>query len=63
VTTAIAHNELMLGSPIGSLDHYIQAVRAVPVLSKEEEHDLATRLHENDDLEAAQRRICADFGE
>ena len=59
MTTAIAHNELMLGSPIGSLDHYIQAVRAVPVLSKEEEHDLATRLHENDDLEAAQRLILS----
>ena len=59
MTTAIAQNQLMLGGPIGSLDHYIQAVRAVPVLSKEEEFDLATRLHENDDLEAAQRLILS----
>jgi len=59
VTTAIAHNQLVLGAPIGSLDHYIQAVRAVPVLSKEEEFDLATRLHENNDLEAAQRLILS----
>ncbi len=59
MTTAIAHNELMLGGPIGSLDQYIQAVRAVPVLSKEEEFDLATRLHENNDLEAAQRLILS----
>ena len=59
MTTAIAHKELMLGGPIGSLDHYIQVVRAVPVLSKEEEFDLATRLHENDDLEAAQRLILS----
>ena len=59
MTTAIAQNQLMLGGPIGSLDHYIQAVRAVPVLSKEEEFDLATRLHENDDLEAAQLLILS----
>ena len=59
MTTAIAHNQLVLGAPIGSLDHYIQAVRAVPVLSKEEEFDLATRLRENDDLEAAQRLILS----
>ena len=59
MTTAIAHNQLVLGAPIGSLDHYIQAVRAVPVLSKEEEFDLATRLHENNDLEAAQRLILS----
>ena len=59
MTTAIAHNQLVLGAPIGSLDHYIQAVRAVPVLSKEEEFDLATRLHEDNDLEAAQRLILS----
>ena len=59
MTTAIAHNQLVLGAPIGSLDHYIQAVRAVSVLSKEEEFDLATRLHENNDLEAAQRLILS----
>ncbi len=59
MTTAIAHNQLVLGGPIGSLDHYIQAVRAVPVLSQEEEFDLATRLHENNDLDAAQRLIIS----
>ena len=59
MTTAITHNQLVLGAPIGSLDHYIQAVRAVPVLSKEEEFDLATRLRENNDLEAAQRLILS----
>ena len=59
MTTAIAHNQLVLGTPIGSLDHYIQAVRAVPVLTKEEEFDLATRLREDNDLEAAQRLILS----
>ena len=59
MTTAIAHNQLVLGAPIGSLDHYIQAVRAVPVLTREEEFDLATQLRENSDLEAAQRLILS----
>ena len=59
MTTAIAHSELALGGPIGSLDQYIQAVRGVPVLTREEEFELATRLRESDDLEAAQRLILS----
>ena len=39
MTAAIAlrDSKLVLGGPIGSLDHYIQAMRAVSVLTKEEE--------------------------
>ena len=61
MTTAVAlrDSELMLGGPIGSLEHYIQAVSAVPILTKEEEFELATRLRENDDLEAAQQLILS----
>jgi len=61
VTTAVAlkDSKLMLGGPIGSLDHYIQALSAVPILTKEEEFELATRLHEKDDLEAAQQLILS----
>ncbi len=61
MTTAVAlrDSELLLGGPIGSLDHYIQAVRAVPVLTKEEEFELATLLREKGDLEAAQRLILS----
>ncbi len=61
MTTAVAlrDSELLLGRPIGSLDHYIQAVRAVPVLTKEEEFELATLLREKGDLEAAQRLILS----
>ena len=63
MTTAVAlrDSELMLGGPIGSLDHYIQAVSAVPILTREEELELAVRLREHDDLEAAQRHEIA-FG-
>lgn len=45
--------------PVGSLEHYVQAVRAFPVLSAEEEHDLATRLKRDNDLEAAKKLILS----
>jgi RNA polymerase sigma-32 factor len=51
--------ELLLYGPIGSLDQYTQAVSAIPVLQPEEEFELATRLREHDDLDAAQRLVLA----
>jgi len=45
--------------PVGSLDAYIHWANQVPILSEQEELDLATRLHENDDLEAAKRLALA----
>ncbi len=45
--------------PTGSLESYIQAVKAFPVLSAEEEHDLAIRLKRDNDLEAAKRLILS----
>jgi RNA polymerase sigma-32 factor len=45
--------------PTGSLESYIQAVRAYPVLSAEEEHELATRLSRDNDLEAAKQLILS----
>jgi RNA polymerase sigma-32 factor len=45
--------------PVGSLESYIQAVRAFPVLSAEEEHELATRLKRDNDLEAAKGLILS----
>jgi RNA polymerase sigma-32 factor len=61
VTTEVALRDstLILGGPIGSLDHYIQAVSAVSVLTKEEEIELAKRLHSEDDLNAAQELILS----
>jgi RNA polymerase sigma-32 factor len=55
MTTAIARRreELMLAGPLGSLDQYIQAVGATPMLSAEEEKALAVRLRDQGDLEAA----------
>lgn len=51
--------ELMLNGPVGSLEHYIQAISAIPLLGPEEEFELATRLRETDDLDAAQLLVLA----
>ncbi len=56
---ALRDSTLILGGPIGSLDHYIQAVSAVSILTKEEEIELAKRLHSEDDLNAAQELILS----
>ena len=61
MTTALAQRpaELMLAGPVGSLDHYIQAANSIPVLTAEEEFELATRFRESDDLEAARKLVLA----
>lgn len=43
----------------GDLTGYIQAANRVPVLSAEEEHDLAVRLQRDNDLDAARRLVLA----
>ena len=45
--------------PIGSLDAYIAQANSIPMLTQEEEHDLAIRLHQNNDLDAAKRLILS----
>ena len=61
MTTAVAklNHDLALAGPVGSLDAYIQGVGAIPVLTKEDEQDLAHRLRENEDLEAARDLVMA----
>ena len=50
---------LMLAGPVGSLDHYIQAVNSVPVLEAEEERELAQRLRDHNDLDAARTLVLS----
>ncbi|MEN7342113.1 MAG: RNA polymerase sigma factor RpoH [Pseudomonadota bacterium] len=61
MTTAIAlkNQNLMLAGPVGSLDGYIQAVSAVPVLSKEDEQALAREFLDNENLDAARELVMA----
>jgi RNA polymerase sigma-32 factor len=45
--------------PVGSYDAYVQAVNAIPVLSAEEEYQLAVRLRDESDLDAARQLILS----
>ena len=49
--------ELALVGPIGSFDAYVDAVSRIPVLSREDETDLATRFHRDNDLDAARQLV------
>lgn len=61
MTTAITtlDHDLTLKGPVGSLDAYIQAVGAIPVLSKEDEFALAHRFRDEEDLQAARDLVMA----
>ena len=58
-TPAISNSAVAATMPVlsGSLESYIQSVREIPVLKKSEEHALAVKLRDNDDLEAARQLI------
>jgi RNA polymerase sigma-32 factor len=49
----------MLAGPVGSLDSYIERVSRIPVLSREEELELARRLRDHGDLEAARKLVLS----
>ena len=48
-----------LGLPIGSLDAYIHQVNQIPMLSAEEEFSFATRVQNDDDIDAARSLVLA----
>ena len=50
---------LPIPSATGSLDSYIQTVNRFPILSQQEETDLARRFRDNEDLEAARQLIVS----
>lgn len=56
--TTVDH-DLTLKGPVGSLDAYIHAVGAIPVLSKEDEQALAHRFRDEEDLQAARELVMA----
>ena len=56
---ALRNQSLALPLPTGNLDQYIQAAFSVPVLSAEEEYDLAVRLQRDNDLDAAKRLVMS----
>jgi len=62
MTTALVRRnpaELALLGPIGSFDAYVDAVSRIPVLSREDAHELATRYRRDDDLDAARQLVLS----
>jgi len=51
--------QLQFAVPSGSLESYLQAARNIPILSAEEERELAVQLQEHGDLEAAQKLVLS----
>jgi RNA polymerase sigma-32 factor len=61
MTTALttSNHDIALAGPVGSLDAYIQAVGAIPVLSKENEQALARQCRDDESLDAARDLVMA----
>jgi RNA polymerase sigma-32 factor len=63
MTTATAlvarQGDFLPGGPLGSLDAYLDRVSSIPVLTREEEHDLALRFTREGDLEAARQLVLS----
>ena len=55
----LKNHSLAFDGPVGSLDAYIERVSSIPVLSREEEHALALRFQNHQDLEAARLLVLS----
>jgi RNA polymerase sigma-32 factor len=58
-TAVVLRDPWALVPPVGNLDAYITAVNRIPLLTADEEVDLARRLREHGDLEAAGRLVLS----
>jgi RNA polymerase sigma-32 factor len=52
-------NDFVLSGPVGSFDAYMDKVSRIPVLSREDEADLANRFRNDGDLEAARQLVLS----
>jgi RNA polymerase sigma-32 factor len=55
----VTTNTMTLPVPSETLDSYLQAIYRVPVLSAERERELAVRLRDHDDLQAARELVLS----
>ncbi len=53
------NKELQLAVPLGDLTAYNSATRQIPILTAEQEHELAVQLYEGNDLKAAQKLVVS----
>ncbi len=59
-TALITHSpELALAGPVGSFDAYVERVSLIPVLTREQEHELAERFRNDNDLAAARQLVLS----
>jgi RNA polymerase sigma-32 factor len=56
---AVARPDTLLAGPLGSFDAYADRVSRIPVLSREEETELANRFLKENDLEAARHLVLS----
>lgn len=56
-TTLPMIKTMQLPAPVDSLDSYIQLVSSIPILSAEDERELALRLQQRNDLDAARQLV------
>ena len=59
MSKALVPSHLLVPAGTGSLDSYIQEVNKIPMLTLEEEQELANAYRDHDDLEAARRLVLA----
>jgi len=52
-------NDFVLSGPVGSFDAYMDKVSRIPVLSREDEAQLAHRFRDEGDLEAARQLVMS----
>jgi len=52
-------NDFVLSGPVGSFDAYMDKVSRIPVLSREDEAELANRFRNGGDLEAARQLVLS----
>jgi len=52
-------NDYLLPGALGSFDAYAERISRIPVLSREEELDLATRFRRDDDIDAARQLVMS----
>jgi RNA polymerase sigma-32 factor len=56
---AVARPDTLLAGPLGSFDAYADRVSRIAVLTREEERELSTRFHKENDLEAARHLVMS----
>jgi RNA polymerase sigma-32 factor len=57
--TRPANPETLLAGPLGSFEAYAERISRIPVLTREQELDLATRFRNDEDLEAARTLVMS----